>query len=139
MAQSKEALNRVSVTRVTSALSNGMMATGARGGAGTSWRQDCAGGGPAGRRKPGVTASASDLRHGDCLSDGNSSFNMRYGVPVKLMAQRKHILDEQHYKEVELKKKNKLARLNETESVVKSTPVQLVAVLEYRNCIGPVT
>ncbi|GFS26881.1 hypothetical protein ElyMa_007068700 [Elysia marginata] len=90
MAHSRESVSRASVTRVTSALSDDR-------------------GTPAGRalvsRDTPSSLTQTQVQHktesqGDCLSAANSSFNMRYGVPVKLMAQRKHILDEQHFKEV---------------------------------------
>lgn len=92
MAQSKESVSRASLTRGTSALNEKTVTD----------------------RDPlkttesslGHALNHSVEYHGDSISAANSSFNMRYGVPVKLMAQRKHMLDEKFFEELEEVHKN---------------------------------
>ncbi|RUS78792.1 hypothetical protein EGW08_013442 [Elysia chlorotica] len=117
MAQSGESASRASLTRVTTATaSSNVRDTSHPSTPNTLGTVDNRTGSPTlplppsqspERRLAAVAQCTKSQTQGDCLSAVNSSFNMRYGVPVKLMAQRKHILDEQHFRElVETHKNN---------------------------------
>ncbi|GFO22302.1 hypothetical protein PoB_004880700 [Plakobranchus ocellatus] len=103
------AVSARSLSRPASVIINGTPGSSGYARASGTHRSSLMGTPSSGASRHGVGAPQSqELPVGDCLSAENSSFNMRYGVTVKTMAQRKHILDGQHFKELAEAHKNAL-------------------------------